>query len=64
VKFPGPAAVPPGVLRVTLPVTAPGKEVQSKTVGVLFAPRPVKAGVVIRGIVGEDHHPSPGPAAG
>ena len=40
--------------------TARGKEVQSKLMSVLFPPRPVQAGVVITGIVGDDHNPSPG----
>jgi|HubBroStandDraft_5_1064220.scaffolds.fasta_scaffold36932_4 hypothetical protein len=44
--------------------TVRGKEVQSKVVGVLLPPRSVQAGVVIPGIVGDDHNPSPGPPAG
>jgi hypothetical protein len=44
--------------------TVRGKEVQSKVMGVLFPPRSVQAGVVITGIVGDDHNPSPRPAAG
>ncbi len=41
-----------------------GQEVQGKVMGVLFPPRSVQAGVVITGIVGDDHNPSPGSAAG
>ena len=44
--------------------TVSGQEVQGKVRGVLFPPRSVQAGVVITGIVGDDHHPSPGSAAG
>jgi hypothetical protein len=44
--------------------TVRGKEVQSKVMGLLFPPRSVQAGVVITGIVGDDHNPSPGPVAG
>ena len=44
--------------------TIRGKEVQDKTVGVFFPPRLVESRVVIRGIVGNDHHPSPGPTTG
>ena len=44
--------------------TVRGKEIQSKVMGVLFPPRSVQAGVVITGIVGDDHNPSPGAAAG
>jgi hypothetical protein len=44
--------------------TVRGEEVQSKTGRVLFPPRSVQARVVITGIVGDDHNPSPGPAAG
>jgi len=41
--------------------TIRGEEIQGKTVGVLFPPRLVESRVVIRGIVGNDHNPSPGP---
>src|SRR6266481_7591281 len=44
--------------------TVRGKEVQDKTVGVLFPPRFVESRVVIRGVVGNDHNPSPGPTTG
>jgi len=44
--------------------TVSGQEVQGKVMGVLFPPRSVQAGVVITGIVGDDHNPSPGSAAG
>lgn len=44
--------------------TVRGKEIQSKVMGVLFPPRSVQAGVVITSIVGDDHNPSPSPAAG
>jgi len=44
--------------------TVSGKEVQGKVMGVVFPPRSVQAGVVITGIVGDYHHPSPGSAAG
>src|ERR1700723_1776595 len=44
--------------------TVRGKEIQGKAGGVFFPPLSVQAGVVIRGIVGDDDHPSPSPAAG
>jgi hypothetical protein len=37
--------------------TVSGKEVQGKVMGVVFPPRSVQAGVVITGIVGDDHDP-------
>ena len=44
--------------------TVSGKEVQGKLMGVAFPPRSVQAGVVITGVVGYDHNPSPGSATG
>jgi hypothetical protein len=44
--------------------TVRGKEIQSKVMGVLFPPWSVQAGVVITSVVGDDHNPSPGSAAG
>src|SRR6202034_2989412 len=44
--------------------TVRGQEVQGKVRGVLVPPWSVQAGGVITGIVGEDHNPSPGSAAG
>ena len=41
-----------------------GRRSKAKVVGVLVPPRSVQAGVVIPGIVGDDHNPSPGPPAG
>ena len=44
--------------------TVSGQEVQGKVRGVLFPPWSVRAGVMITGIVGDDHNPSPASAAG
>ena len=44
--------------------TVRGKEVQGKGMGVVFPPRSVQTGVVITGIVRDDHNPSPGSATG